>query len=224
MSLGSSSNLPPAPPGPADPLLSPPGGHAAREVEPWQARLEIVALLLLISVALTVVARLAVAYDQSSGARAFDDSVDLVGVVRSAGEQFGLLAAGGVLIALLLVTLGPEGRVRRQGVLALRATTVVGLAVAGLCAFAGVAALATDLDATPFDEPGTSAARTVVNRLGVGVPLLLAAAIAGYVAWCAFSALGESPQPVVPSRADDRGDLGAASEGRWEIPPSPPVA
>ncbi|WP_421120237.1 hypothetical protein ACE2AJ_02575 [Aquihabitans daechungensis] len=184
MSDGQRQDLPPAPP------LQPP---PVAVVEPWQARLEVVAVLLLVSVALTLLARLAGAYDQARAARAFDDSIDLVAVVRLAGEQTGLIAAGGVLVAFLLVTLGPDGRLSGRGLLALRGVTVIGLAVAGVCAFAGLASLASSDGASPFNRPGASVARTAVDRLSIGVPLLLAAAIAGYVAWCAFSALGELP-------------------------------
>lgn len=185
------TDLPPAPPEPA--LVASP-----EAVPAWQARLEVVALLLLATTAVSVVARLATAYDQARLAQSFGQSLDLVAVVRLAGEQTAYFAAGSVLVAYLLVTLGPGGGLSRRGLLALRATTVVGLAVAGLAAFAGLASLATASDAAaagPFGSPGS---RSPVDRLSDGVPLLLAAAIAGYVAWCAFSALGEDPAPLFP--------------------------
>jgi hypothetical protein len=201
-------DLPPAPPvQPAAVLL----------VEPWQARLEAIAILLLVTVAATLVARLVGAYDQARTARALGESIDLVRVVRDTGEQSGLIAAAGVLVAFLLVTLGPDGRLTGRGILALRATTVIGLIVAGVCGFAGIATLASSDQGAPYRFAGASAGRTALDRLSVGVPLLLAAVIAGYVAWCAFSALGEANPPLFP---EGDGDLGVSSEGSWEPPAS----
>ena len=195
--------LPPSPPDP--PLASPPVPVAA----PWQERLEVIALLLLLSAAITVVARLAGAYDQLRDVNPFtNEPTDLVRVVQLAGQQIGPLAAGSVLIAFLLVTLGPGDRISQRGVLALRAATVVGLVVAGLTAFAAIASL---LDANGVSNglvQVSATARDGINRVSTALSLLVATAIAGYVAWCAFSTLGEvPPEPVAPT------------DGPWAPPP-----
>jgi hypothetical protein len=187
---------------------------------PWQARLEAVALLLLATVAITLVARLVGAYDQAKGMRELGASIDLVRVVRFAGEQTGLIAAAGVLLAFLLVTLGPGGRFSSRGVLALRASTVLGLLVAGITAFAGIGSIVSSDQSAPYGSFRGAAIRSTAARLSTGVPLLLAAAIAGYVAWCAFSTLGERPRVLFPEADDGEGDLVEASEGRWD-PPAP---
>lgn len=193
MTDGLQQDLPPAPP---------PAPAPAPAVPPWQARLEAIALLLLVTVAATVAARLIGAYDQARIVRTFDQSIDLVQVVRFAGEQVGFIAAGGVLVAFLLVTLGPADHLSARGVLALRSSTVLGLVVAGLSAFAGIASLGARSRGAPFGAPGTLAARSLADRLSVGVPLLLAAAVAGYVAWCAFSELGEASGPIFPDEVE----------------------
>ena len=208
------------PPGPPAPLAA---SAPDRAVEPWQARLEVVALLLLLSVAVLLVTRLASAYDVARQARTFsDDSVDLVSVVRIAGEQTGPGAAIALVLVLVLVTLGPGDGLSARGVLALRSTCVVGLAIAGVTAFAGIAAVI-DPTVASFSSPNPTAVRNAVDRVSVGAPLLLAAAAAGYVAWCAFSTLGEVPD-LLFSDEGPSGDLGTASEGSWELPPSPLAA
>ncbi|HWJ60359.1 MAG TPA: hypothetical protein VNS19_00190 [Acidimicrobiales bacterium] len=186
--------LPPAPP---EPLIADAPASAAA---PWQERLEVVALLLLLSAAATLVARFANAYDLASSARPFtNQSADLVSVVRMAGQQSGPIAAGSILLAFLLVTLGPGDRISQRGVVALRAATVVGLAVAGVCAFAAIATLIDSADAGGVLGDASSSPRDALNRVSMAVPLLVAAAIAGYVAWCAFATLGEvPPEPVIP--------------------------
>jgi hypothetical protein len=192
------------------------GGADEAATAPWRARLEVLALLLLTTVTLVVLARLVGAYDQAEQARELGRSIDLVQVVRLAGEQAGFIAAAGVLVAFLLVTLGPEGAPTGRGRFALRAATVLGLIVAGLCAFAGIAALAASSDGAIGLLSSFPPARSLTERLSTGVPLLLAAATAGYVAWCAFSTLGEEPDLLFPE-AD--GDVGEVSEGRWDAPP-----
>lgn len=184
--------LPPAPPDP------PPVTAPSTVVAPWQERLEVIALLLLLAAAVTVVARLAGAFDQ------FDElasprglSVDLVDVVKFAGQQIGVLAAGSVLLAFLLVTLGPGDQISNRGVLVLRGAVVIGLVVAGIAAFAGVAALfGLGATSTTFAED-PSTARDAVDQVSTALPLLVAAAIAGYSAWCAFATLGEVPPGLV---------------------------
>jgi hypothetical protein len=194
-------------------------------VQPWQARLEVVALLLLVTVAVSIVARLVGAYEQAKDARQFGASVDLVQVVRFAGEQTGFIAAGGILVAFLLVALGPGVAPTGRGRLALRSTTVLGLLVAGLAAFAGIATLVISEVGGQGLPMGIAGEPSLVDRLSSGVPLLLAAAIAGYVAWCAFSTLGEEPGLLFPGDDGDAGDLGEASEGQWAAPPpAPPSA
>ena len=206
-------DLPPAPPPPPPPAPT-------SVVEPWQARLEMLALLLLLTVAVTLLARLVGAFDQARQARALGESIDLVTVVRFAGEQTGLIAAAGVLVAFLLVTLGPGSALSGRGVFVLRGATVIGLVVAGVSAFAGIAALASADQGSPARSFGATAARTVADRLSIGVPLLLAAAIAGYVAWCAFSTLGDSRPTDIGLDGDH--DLGEAAEGEWAAPSPAP--
>jgi len=200
-------SLPPAPFAPAPPPA----------VEAWQQRLEVVAILLLTTVALTIVARLAGAYDQARVAHTFSsDSIDLVAVVRLAGQQVGPIAAGAVLLAFLLVTLGPGDLVSERGVLVLRAATVLGLVVAGVAAFAGLALVLDAATVSKYLESASSTERGLLVRLSAGGPLLVAAAIAGYVAWCAFSTLGELPPSHVTAGPvpDEHGsDFGAAAEG-----------
>lgn len=209
------AGLPPAPPAPPAPLASAP----AEVAPPWQERLEVISLLLLLAAALTVLARLATAYDQMKAVRPFGDgSVDLVAVVRLGGQAVGPIAAASVLLAFLLVTLGPGDRISQRGVLALRAATVIGLVVAGVCAFAAIATIADGDDVGSTINGVSTTARDLINRLGVAVPLVIAGLIAGYVAWCAFATLGETPELV---GADPAADLGTAAEGSWDLPPGP---
>jgi hypothetical protein len=191
-------------------------------IPPWQARLEVVALLLLVTVAVSVVARLVGAYEQAKDARQFGASVDLVQVVRFAGEQAGFIAAGGILVAFLLVAQGPGVAPTSRGRLALRSTTVLGLLVAGIAAFAGIATLVTSEVGGQGLPMGIAGEPSLVDRLSSGVPLLLAAAIAVYVAWCAFSTLGEEPRLLFPEGDGDRDDLGEDSEGHGDPPPPVP--
>jgi len=205
--------LPPAPP----PLLEAP----APALEPWQQRLETVSLLLVVAMAITIVARFAGAYDQARDARAFGvGSIDLIGVVKLAGQQVGPIAAGAILIAFLLVTLGPGDQISGRGVLVLRSVTVLGLVTAGIAAFTGLAVLFDAGTVAQYLEVAPSAGRSALVRLAAGVPLLVAAAVAGYVAWFAFSTLGDVPPgPLVPDEPAD--DLGTAAEGDWAPPPAP---
>jgi hypothetical protein len=191
--------LPPAPPAP------PPAAA------PWQERLEVIAVLLLLSAAVTVVARLASAYDQFNDlATARMASTNVVDVLQFAGQQIGILAAGSVVIAYLLVTLGPGDRISARGVLALRGATVVGLAVAGLTAFAAVAtAFRLGVTTTSFAEEPSSA-RDLLDRISVAGPLVLAASIAGYVGWCAFATLGEVPALTTAADGEQTHPSGAS--------------
>jgi len=199
-------DLPPAPPEP--PLAAAPGVGA----EPWQVRLEILAVLLVLAAALLGVARLVTAYDAPAGINVFEgESPDIVEVVRTAGLAVGPTLAGALLVAFLLVTLGPGQVLGRSGVLALRGVVGVGLPAAGLAAFAGAAVIIDPDAAGPFGD-AQSTVHDLVSRLGYGAPALAAAAIAGYVAWCAFSTLGEVPEVVV---AEPGTDLGTAAEGSW---------
>lgn len=176
-------DLPPAPP----PVAAPP----EPVVEPWQARLEVVSLLLVATVAVLLAARLASALDLARQERSFPgDSLDLSSVVRLAGEQTGPVASIAVVLALVLVTFGPGDGLSRRGILALRSICVVGLAVAGVATFAGIAALV-DPTVVSYAGPNPSTARDLSDRVSVGAPLLMAAAIAGVASWCAFSTLGE---------------------------------
>lgn len=206
-------SLPPAPP----PALDQP----APAVEPWEQRLETLALLLLVAMAVTIVARFAGAYDQSKVARTLgDSSLDPVAVVKLAGQQVGVIGAGAVLIAFLLVTLGPGDRISQRGVLALRSVTVIGLIVAGVAAFAGIAVLFDAGTVNQYMEMPPSAGRGLLVRLSAGGPLLVAAATAGYVAWCAFSTLGETPELLFPDDDGDGEDGAAVGDGAW-APPAP---
>lgn len=193
-------DLPPAPPAP------PTAPSPASAVEPWQARLEALSLLLLASVAVLLISRLASASELAREQAGLPQQpFDLVSVVRLAGEQTGPVAAIAVVLALVLVTFGPGDGLSGRGIWALRAIWVIGLAVAGVAAFAGIAALI-DPTVVSFAGPNPSLVRDLADRVSVAAPLLLSAVVSGYVAWSAFSTLGEvGPAPLVP---DD------------EIPPS----
>jgi len=195
MSNGDDLGPAPAPMGPAV------AAAPAPAVEPWQARLELVALLLLLTVAVTTLARLVGAYDQEHGFQmATGGPVDLIAVVRFAGVQTGPIASGALLIAFLLVTLGPGDRISSRGVLALWSATVLGLFLAGLGAFSSVAVIAQSADSAARSLGAGSG--SFVGRLTTSAPVLLAAVIAGYVAWCAFSTLGETPELLFPDEVE----------------------
>ncbi len=180
----------PVPPAPPSPLLADAPAAAAA---PWQERLEVVSLLLLLSAAVTVVARVVGAYDQEKSARSGDlGSVDLVSVVQLAGQSVAPIAAGSVLVAFLLVTLGPGDRISTRGVLALRAATVIGLGVAGLAGFAAIASLLESHGATGGLGLDVTGQRDALDRVSTALPLVVAGVLATYTAWCAFSALGEA--------------------------------
>jgi hypothetical protein len=184
------ASLPPAPP--PVPLPAP-------EVEPWQHRLEVMALLLVVSVAIVVFAAFASAHAQLSQdfttfPGASQPRTDLTELIRVAGSSANLLAAGALLVAFLLVTLGPGDRIGALGTTVLRGLVGVGLITAGLAALSAVLTLIYS------DDPGSGSvvsgafvAEGLVSRVGQVAPLFVAAAIAGYVAWCAFSILGEVP-------------------------------
>jgi hypothetical protein len=179
-------------------------------VEPWQQRLEVIAILLVLTTAVSVLGRLITAYDQAGLAlvgSAAGESRDLLVVVRSAVMAVGPWAAAAVLVSFLLVTLGPGDQVTARGVLVLRSLVVLGLFVAGLVALGALIIL------SGYEQRSSSGVLQLVDgssmfgglasRIGWSAPLLVAAVTAGYVAWCAFSTLGEiAPAAVViPSDA-----------------------
>jgi hypothetical protein len=186
------TDLPLSPP----PLAADPSSPA----EPWQVRFEVLALILVTSVVVAVIAAFFSAHAQLSinqptfpGAEA--PRTDWTEVVRIAGTSANLMAAGALVVALLLVTLGPGDRIGRLGTTVLQGVVGVGLVTAGL------AAVSSALTVTRSDDdPLTYASFQTglgtdgfIGRLSGVAPLLLAAVIAGYVAWCAFSTLGDVP-------------------------------
>ena len=178
-------------------------------VEPWQQRLEVIAILLVLTTAVSVLGRLITAYDQAGVAlvgSAVGESRDLLVIVRTAAMAVGPWAAAAVLVSFLLVTLGPGDQVSARGVLVLRSLVVLGLFVAGLVALGALIIL------SGYEQRSSSGVLQVIDdssfgglasRIGWSAPLLVAAVTAGYVAWCAFSTLGElAPAAVVvPSDA-----------------------
>jgi hypothetical protein len=176
----------------------------APPVDRWQVRFEVLAVLLTAAAAVTVLARLLVAFDEARTVRAFGDrSVDLLTVVRTAALELGSWSAGAVLLAFLLVTLSGRDRISPLGVVVLRVLVVLGLFLAGLAAFGAILVVLEDpaasgiLQDTSADGFGGTA-----SRIGWTAPLLLAATLSGYVSWCAFSTLGEIfPRPVADGDA-----------------------
>lgn len=190
-------SLPPAPP-----LPMAVAGPAP--VDPWQRRFETLAVLLVVVVITLIVSAFAVAQAQLNPddlfAVGFEPRDGIGELVRIAGSSAGFATAGALLVALLLVTLGPGDRITRTGIYVLRALVGVGLFAAGLAAVSAI------LTATRADDlaQGSMVVSDVVGqgfvqRVSMAAPLLGAALISGYVAWCAFSTLGEiDPAPLVP--------------------------
>lgn len=167
---------------------------------PWQTRFELLAMLLTAAVAVTVVARLLIAYDQAKVVQAFgDDTVDLLSVVRSAALSLGVWTAGALVVAFVLVTLVPIGRIGARGVLVLRLLVVLGLFLAGLAVFGAILVVAQDPSSSGvLADISSGALSGRASRIGWSAPLLMAAAMSVYVSWCAFSTLGELvPRPVI---------------------------
>lgn len=184
-------DLPPAPPA----AFAPPPAPGA---EPWQQRLEVLALLLVASVVVVIIAAFVSAnaqlsMDFSAFPGADPPQKDVAEIVRLAGTSANLAMAGALLVALLLVTLGPGDRIGAKGTVVLWGIVVVGLVAAGL------GALSAALTLIHEDGPMTAASFSMglggdglVGKLSGVMPLLVAAVIAGYVAWCAFSTLGDT--------------------------------
>ncbi|WP_426572709.1 hypothetical protein [Aquihabitans sp. McL0605] len=204
------------------PLAAAPG-HA---VEPWQARLEALGALLVVVAAVGVVSALVIAHEQSGRFGSGAGTTDWIWVGQQAGQQVGLLGAGTVLVALLLVTLGPGRSISRMGVATLQAVVVVGLVVAGLVGFAAVS-LAANLPDKARAANMMGSALGLGARLGLASVLAAGAVLAGYVAWCAFSTLGEArdvgdePEPAGTWNPDvgGQGDGPQIPLGGWGPPP-----
>lgn len=217
------TGLPPAPPAPPAPLAAAPAAQA----EPWQLRLEVLAAILVASVAVALVsafisadAQLSTAMPSFPGSGQAD--TDWTEVIRVAGAFANLMVAGALLVALLLVTLGPGDRIGRRGSFVLRILVGLGLVTAGLAAVSSVLTL-TAGDDGPLSYAGFQTGlgtEGFVPRLAAVAPLLAAAVIAGYVAWCAFTTLGDVPHELVAPDEPDS-DLGASAEGHWAPPPAP---
>lgn len=205
-------DLPPAPPGP---FVAPTAGAPAPAVEPWQHRLEVLAVILVLSVVAVLISAFVAAHAQLSvnfsefGGEA--PKTDFTEVVRLAGTSANLMAAGALLVALLLVTLGPGDRIGRTGTLVLRGIVGIGLITAGLGAISAV--LTVTLDEGPLTAAALQAGvygDGLIGKISGVAPLLVAAVISAYVAWCAFTTLGDvPPEPVFPE--DDPGPNPAAS-------------
>lgn len=220
-------DLPPAPPGPPPSFAAPPAAQA----EPWQRRLEVLALLLVVSVVVLLIAafaganaQLSISFDAFPGSE--QPSKDLTEIIRIAGSSANIAMAGALLVALLLVTLGPGDRIGRQGTTVLWGLVGVGLITAGLGAVSAVLTVTGDVGPMSAASLQTGmVGEDLVGKLSGVAPLLIAAVIAGYVAWCAFSTLGDvPPDPVAPDDLDDLdgpGDLGTAADGAWAPPPAP---
>lgn len=176
--------------------LEPHDPAPAPAAEPWQARLEVLSLLLVAAAAVSIVARVITAYYSQRQVDSTNFQLEAgnwVRALRFAGQGVSLTAAAALLVAFLLITLGPGPELRPRGVLALRLEVVIGLVAAGLATFAAVATVFQDqvlglTDSRMLVTDFTS----LVTRLGVAAPLVMATAIAGYVAWSAFSTLGEA--------------------------------
>ncbi|MCU1369467.1 MAG: hypothetical protein JWO77_661 [Ilumatobacteraceae bacterium] len=212
---------------PVAPPPAPPSSPAPTdETEPWQQRLEVLALLLVLSVVAVLVSGL-VSANAQLGSVASDPSgveppaVGIDEVVRVGGASANLIVAGALLVALLLVTLGPGDRIGRRGSTVLRGLVGVGLVSAGLAGISSVLTVMYDPDELSGARLSTDfVAEGLVGRLSGVAPLVVAAVIAGYVAWCAFSTLGEVPPEVVAPDDPDR-DLGTEPEGAWAPAPAP---
>jgi hypothetical protein len=212
-------SLPPAPPPPIE------VGDSSL-VDPWQRRFETLAVLLVVVVVTVIVAAFAIADAQLGSGNAFGAGLerpDGIGeLVRLAGSSAGFATAGALLVSLLLVTLGPGDRITGTGTFVLRALVGIGLFASGL---AVVSAILTATRADDLADGSMMVSEVVgqglVERVSTAAPLLAAAIISGYVAWCAFSTLGEvAPAPLVPDdETPPRSDLGSAAEGGWGPPP-----
>ena len=119
---------------------------------------------------------------------------DITDVIRAGGSSANLAVAGALLVALLVVTLGPAERSTGRGRLVLRSVVGVGLVTAGLAATSAVLTVTDDPEGPTFSVAPTAGflGEGTIARLAGTTPLLVAAALAGYVAWCAFSALGDA--------------------------------
>lgn len=199
---------------PLDPAAPPPFPLPAAPSdapEPWQRRFELLALLLVVAVALVLVSAVVVAHAQLSDQFATFPSFasgdyDLTDVIRVGGSSANLAVAGALLVAMLLVTLGPADRFTGRGRLVLRSTVVIGLVTAGLAGTSGVLTVIDRPDEVPYANGGVAGfpGEGLLTRLASVAPLLVAAVLAGYVAWCAFAALEDAPaDPVDPAEPAD---------------------
>lgn len=160
-------------------------------VEPWQARLEVLAMLLVGVVGVVLAASTVTAIANAREQNAMGDGpLDIVGVLRSIGQGVGLTAAGALVVALVLVLLGPGGGIGRRGQLALAGLVGVGLLVSGAAGFAA-ATYVVGAHGSSMGMPMSSEAFNWHQRVGLGAPLVMACALAVYVAWTAFSTLAE---------------------------------
>lgn len=174
----------------------------ADEVEPWQRRLEVLAALLVGVVAVVLVAATTTAISNARRQRTFsDDGLDIVGVLQVIGRGVGLAGAGALVVALVLVLLAPGGPIRRLGMRTLAGLVVVGLLVAGVCGFSASAYLVGSTQSSRMDVPTSNGSTDLIQRLGIAAPLVMATALAVYVAWCAFQVL-----PIATVGADEDAD------------------
>ncbi|MCB0971067.1 MAG: hypothetical protein KDA97_06055 [Acidimicrobiales bacterium] len=199
----------------------------------WQGRFEVLAALaagaagsLLAGAALNAWAQA----DEVSRNQVFSDGVDLLDVVRASARAVSPLMAGLLVVAYVLVLQGPGERVGRLG----RATlwALVGLGLAFAAAAAGAAA---DLLVNEQTD-GRGLGRVVfgdsltggMERVGAALPYAASAALCGYVAWLAWSALpatrpgsdavgdaeeaGPTDGPHAPGEAEEGHDPGDDAE------------
>lgn len=172
----------------------------------WQGRFEVLAALALTSAAALVASAglnaWTVAREVSDG-QVFSDGPDLLDVVRATARSVTPLVAALLVVAYLLILQGPGERVGRGGRGVLSALAPLGIAF-------GVAAAGAALDYLVNDQTGDRGIGPIafsdsmsggMERLGAALPFAAAAALCGYVAWLAWSAL-----PAVRAGSDPVGD------------------
>ena len=175
--------------------------------EPWQVRLEALAMLLVVTVVVALGSSLVSAYaqlgDLSGGFSGAEGPVDLADVLRVGGTAANLAVAGALVVAFLLVALGPGDRAGAMGTTVLRGVVVVGLVTAGIGGISSVLNVLDEPDRATFSLNGPSA-EGFLSRASLAAPSLVAALLAVYVAWCAFSSLGDvRAEPVASHDPSD---------------------